>query len=135
MWFDLIEHAMDSRYVCGSELAFAIEQNADVVLPELFRKYLCRFLRGEVERPSSRRRDNNIEFTMIVRQIVKRDYQDACRQIKEQRKAQGGRKSKTDYPPYLQAAEQTKKKYRYYFRGNTPETVVNILSSWRRRSK
>ena len=53
-------------------------------------------------------------------------------QIKEDRKAQGGRKTCDKTPPHLQAAEQIRKKYLNYFKG-VPVTVSNILSSWRNK--
>jgi hypothetical protein len=133
MWFVLAAHHAQTRYVSGHELAFAIAQNPDSALPEPFRNYLCRFLRGAVTVPksTSRKEANNVAFNALARQCIENDYQEARRRFKDGRKAKNSRGSRGDASAHLQAAKLMQEKYRDLFEAMTPERVANILSSWR----
>jgi len=129
MWFSLAEFASKSRYVSGRELAFAIAKNPGVALPDNFRDYLCRFLRGEIMPPATCQTFNE-RWDENICDFIERDYQNTIQRIRRKRKAQGGRKSRGEISPYLLAAKEIKSRYPHKFKG-APITVLNILSSWR----
>jgi hypothetical protein len=130
MWLALAEHASKTRYVSGPELAFAIEKNPGILLSDGLREYLCRLLRGDVERPA-RGPTNNERFDEAVRAIILRDYGLILREVNRERKALASRKTRIDQPAHIEAAERLKKKYRKHFKG-APVTIANTLSGWRR---
>src|SRR5450755_1744354 len=76
MWFALAASASTERYVSGRQLAFAIENNPGVALPDDFRDYLCRFLKREIELPAPDPTINE-RFTTMVHRMIERDYQAA----------------------------------------------------------
>jgi hypothetical protein len=130
MFLKLAEHHAKTRYVSGPELAFAIEKNPGVALSKELQGYLCRLLRGEVERPA-RGPTNSERFEVEVRASILMDYEMILRDVKRERKESGRRKTKTEDAAHVEAKARLKKKYRRYFKG-VPETVGNTLSEWRR---
>jgi hypothetical protein len=130
IWLALAEHASKTRYVSGPELAFAIEKNPGVALSNGLQEYLCRLLRGNVERPA-RGPTNSERFEEAVRAIILRDYRLILREVNRERKASARRKTRVDQPPHIEAAERLKKKYPRHFKG-APVTIANTLSAWRR---
>jgi hypothetical protein len=130
MFLRLAELDSKTSYVSGPRLAFAIEKNAGVALSDELRQYLCRLLRGEVERPP-RGRTNDERFEDMVRSMILRDYELFRREVNQERKASGRRKTRVEQPAHVEAAERLKKRYPRYLKGS-PATIANNLSALRK---
>jgi hypothetical protein len=130
MWLRLAEEASKTRYVSGPELAFAIEKNPGVALSMELQSYLCRLLRGEVERPP-RPRTNHERFEDRVRSMILRDYELILLEVNQERKASGRRKKRVELPAHVETAERLKKRYPRHLKG-APVTIANNLSALRK---
>jgi hypothetical protein len=117
------------EYVSGEDLAAAIEKDADDVLSDRVRDYLCRFLRGKVKkRPGP---NKPLFKKLIYEQLAEMDYRNELARIRAERKARG-RAAKSEKPPYLEAIEIIQKRYKY-FAMMTPQRFANIMSSRKSR--
>jgi hypothetical protein len=140
MFLRLAEHASKTRYVSGPELAFAIEKNPGVALSDELRQYLCRLLRGQVER-APRGRTNNERFNDTVQSMILRDYElfrreesqkrkeGQKREVNQKRKASGSGKPRGEPPAHV-AIERLKKKYPRHLKA-APASIPNKLTELR----
>jgi acyl-CoA synthetase (AMP-forming)/AMP-acid ligase II len=62
--------AAKGHYISAEELAVVIESNPGQPLPDRFRDYLCRFLRGQIQRKRGRKTTD--QLTQVLTEFVVR---------------------------------------------------------------
>ena len=120
----------ENEYVSGEDLATAIEEDADEVLSDQVRDYLCRFLRGKVKkRPGP---NKPLIDKLAHAQVAEMDYRLELARIQVERKARDGGVIKGELPPHMEACRIIKERYGY-FRPMTLRRIANILSARKSR--
>jgi hypothetical protein len=129
--FALIERKLARReFIDGTELALALRNNSDAVLPPAIRDYLIRWLEGKVKIPRGRKRGRATQqarahLACILYEEYLAQFQEEARQ---RRDTSHGKKLRSQPSPHECAAERVA---RELFPNHTPAYVRNLVSKHR----
>jgi hypothetical protein len=119
----------DGQNISGEEMAIAIKNNPGQPLPEDFRDYLCRFLRGKVKRTRGRKKEDKV-VQWLTEHVVAPAYQQVLAHIQASRTSRGRQRiAKGELAPHEEAARVIKDYYPDVFPTASPKRIANILSS------